>query len=137
MINLNELLQLLLKNKIDFVVVGEYAGLLHGETCEPKALEIALMMSPTNLQNLRRILTPYHPKHRDNPKQKYSFIDVPENLRGWKSFYLETDLGLLDLLGDVKRIGSFSRIRERAVSIEVGAYSCIVMSKDDLKISRG
>src|SRR5690349_13202039 len=114
----NALLELLLKSNLEFIVVGDFAGVMYGLTPETKDLEIAILMSPTNLQNLRRILTSYHPKHRDNPKQKYSFIDVPENLRGWKCFYLETDLGLLDLLGDVKGVGSFSRIRERAISVK-------------------
>lgn len=133
---LETLLQSLGENDLEFIVVGQMAAVMHGLEAQAEKLEIALLMSPGNLQKLRRLLKPALPKHRDNPKQKYSFLDVPENLRGWRSFFLETELGLLDLLGDVKGVGSFSRIRERSISLEFLGKSWKVMSRDDLALSK-
>ncbi|TVQ76320.1 MAG: nucleotidyltransferase [Bradymonadales bacterium] len=130
--DLNQLLQVLLKSKIEFVVIGGFAGLIHGTSRVTRDLDICLSMSEDDLEKLRELLRPYNPKHRRNPKEKLSFLDVPQNFQGWKNLYLETDLGILDIIGEVSGVGSFDRIKKKSVSVELYEHSCRVMSIEDL-----
>lgn len=58
--------------------------------------------------------------------------DDPQRLRGVKNLYLLTDLGLVDLLGELPGIGSFDDLRERTVKMDVGGFHCRVLDLDTL-----
>lgn len=48
------------------------------------------------------------------------------------NLYLRTDLGPLDILGSIRGVGDFERIRQHAVEVELFGRSCRVISLDDL-----
>ena len=58
--------------------------------------------------------------------------DDPERLRGLKNFYVETDLGTLDMLGEVEGVGNFDEVKQHAVPIDVGGLICQVLNLDAL-----
>ncbi|MCM2281894.1 MAG: nucleotidyltransferase [Bdellovibrionaceae bacterium] len=130
--NLNELLKLLLRNQIDFVLIGGFAGVVHGSSQVTRDLDIAMLLTPEQIENLRQCLKDIHPRHRMNPGFKPSFMDEPKITEGVKNIYLDTDLGILDILTEVTGVGDFERIRSDAVEISIFGFKCRVISPKDL-----
>ena len=132
MTNLNELLKKLLKEKIEFVIVGGFAGVLHGATQVTQDLDICLMMKAEQVAQLRNALADINPVHRMNPNNKLSFIDHPEDIKGFTNLYLDTDIGILDVMSEIPNIGDFNRVNQGAVEIDIFGFKCKVMGLDDL-----
>lgn len=133
--NLNQLLQFLLENKLDFVLVGGLAGVVHGSAQVTQDLDICLLAKASVVEELRRILAPLHPMHRMTP-QRLSFLTEPRDISSIKNIYLDTDLGPLDILSDIKGVGDFERVKSKAISAHIFGFSCNVISLDDLIITK-
>lgn len=134
--DLGKLLATLLESKIDFVLIGGFAGTLHGSTVVTQDLDVCLLLDPTHIKRLRTILAPFHPKHRMTP-QKLSFLTELKSLENINNLYLETDLGILDIISSVTGVGGFEMIHQRAVKVPLYGYTCKVISIDDLIAAKG
>ena len=132
MTNLNELLKRLLKFEIQFVIVGGFAGVVHGATQVTQDLDICLLINKEEVEKLRKALGDLEPRHRTNPLHKLSFLEHPKSLTGLKNIYLETDIGILDVMSEIPNIGDFQRVKKGSVEIEIFGYHCFVMGLDDL-----
>src|SRR5690606_31087450 len=119
--NLNELLKKLLESNIDFVIVGGFAGVVHGATQVTQDLDICLLIDEQKISALRQCLKDIHPKHRMLP-QKPSFLEIPDNTSNIKNLYLETDLGVIDIISEVSNIGDFGRVEKNAISVPLFGY---------------
>jgi hypothetical protein len=129
--DLNRLLQLLLENQIDFVLVGGFAGVLHGSSLVTKDVDICSMLTPEHIEKLRKVLAPLKPKHRMTP-QRISFLEEPRTLESIKNLYLETSLGTLDIISSVTGVGDFKRLLDRAIEVPLFGFRCKVISIEDL-----
>jgi predicted nucleotidyltransferase len=129
--NPNQLLQFLLENNLDFVLVGGIAAVVHGSAQVTQDLDICLLTKSGAVEELRRILAQLHPKHRMTP-QKLSFLTEPRDISSINNIYLDTDLGPLDILSEIKGVGSFERVKKDAITAKVFGFSCKVISLDDL-----
>lgn len=56
--DLNQLLRFLLENKLDFVLIGGFAGVIHGSSQVTQDVDICLVTKQATVENLRRILAP-------------------------------------------------------------------------------
>lgn len=130
--NLKHLLELLLVNEIDFVLAGGLACVVHGSTMVTQDLDICLSIDPLQIEKLRKALKDVNARHRMNPNYKPSFQDYPETLESVNNIYLETDLGVLDILSELKPIGSFTEVSSRAISVPLYGYHCKIVSIEDL-----
>ena len=90
-----------------------------------------LLLTSENVSRLRSVLKDIHPKHRMTPK-KLSFLDVPEDISRLNNLYLETDLGVVDLISQVTGVGNFGRVSSQADIVELFGHSCKVISIEDL-----
>ncbi|HEY0940156.1 MAG TPA: nucleotidyltransferase [Steroidobacter sp.] len=131
MAQLNRLIERLCDAQIDFVVVGGFAGMLHGSTLVTRDLDVCAILSPEAIARLREIFRDLHPKHRFT-SQKISFLDNPDPGTPLNNLYLETDLGPVDLLGSIKGVGDFERVRNASVEIELFGRRCRIISVEDL-----
>lgn len=129
--NLNQLLQVLCDSKLDFVIIGGFAGVLHGSSLVTRDLDIAMFMKASNLNSLRNALKDFHPFHR-RTLPKLSFMDVPDKWDGLKNLYLETDLGVLDVLGELPDLGNLDAVLMRAKQILLFKQTIKVLSLEDL-----
>jgi hypothetical protein len=59
-------------------------------------------------------------------------LDVPEDLVGIKNLYLETDVGVLNLISDVIGVREFSELSKNAIEIKIFGKSYKVISLNDL-----
>jgi len=129
--NLNNILEVLLRNEIEFVIIGGFAAVVHGSSQVTKDLDICLCINDEQIENLRKCLKPFNPKHRTSQK-KLSFLEHPQDASGTQNIYLETDLGVLDIISEVKGVGDFERVLRGAIEIELFGHSCKVISLEDL-----
>jgi predicted nucleotidyltransferase len=129
--HLHQLLQRLADAQFEFVVIGSYAGVLHGSSLVTNNLEICAMLSPENIAKLRTVLADLHPVHRMTHR-KLSFLDVPPAGTSLANLYLETDAGIVDVLTNVLGIGDYTRLRQSAAEVPLFGRRCAVISLEDL-----
>ena len=129
--SLHVLLQKLADAGLEFVVVGGFAGVLHGSSYVTDDLDVCAVMSPATVAKLRAALADLHPVHRMTTK-RLSFLEHPPEGQPVSNLYLETDAGLLDILGDVLGIGDFQALARNAVEVSLFGRHCRVMSLEDL-----
>lgn len=116
---------------LEFVVIGGYAGVLHGSSLVTDDLDLCAVLSPENIAKLRAALSDLHPVHRITHK-KLSFLDHPTPGSRLVNLYLETDAGVVDVLTEVMGVGDYARLRGSAVTIPLFGQMCPVISLDDL-----
>jgi hypothetical protein len=129
--SLHLLLQRFADAGIEFVVVGGYAGVLHGSALVTNDLDVCAVLSPENVDKLRGALADLHPVHRMTP-QKLSFLEHPPEGTPLVNLYLETDGGIVDILSRILGVGDYARLRQNAVEISLFGRRCSIISLDDL-----
>lgn len=131
MVKLNRLIERLCDAHIDFVIVGGFAGMLHGSSLVTRDLDVCAVLNAETVGKLRDALRDVRPTHRLTP-QRLSFLETPEPGVGMKNLYLETELGAIDFLGSILGIGEFERVRAASIEIELFGRRCRVISLADL-----
>lgn len=135
MTQFEELLRTLVREGVEFVVIGGLAANIHGVTIPTYDIDICYDRSYENLKRLSSALKPYHPTLRGAPANLPFRLD-PETLKAGLNFTLETDLGNLDLLGEVGGVGWFkdvkgasSEVRVREMQLYVLGLAALIKAK--------
>jgi hypothetical protein len=131
MIQLEQALVLLAENRVDFVIVGGVAATVHGSSYATYDLDVCYSRVPESLERLARALEPYHPKLRGAP-EGLPFVWGSRTLANGLHPTLTTDLGDLDLLGDIVGVGGYEKVRAAAVAVEMFGYTFHVLGLDGL-----
>ncbi len=126
-----DLLKILSKGGVDFVIVGGFAGIVYGSSDVTEDIDICCDFSTQNLLRLQKALKGLHPVHRMTPK-KIKLNLTKENCRQFKNLYLDTDLGQLDCLGAISGVGNFNEVKKASVPIEVEGQKFNVLNLDAL-----
>ena len=129
--SLSQLLQRLADSGLDFIVVGGFAGVLHGSALVTRDLDVCAVLSPENIERLRTTLKDLNPLHRMTP-QKLSFLTTPPPGESLKNLYLQTDWGVVDILTSISGVGDFAVLKENAEWFEIGGKRCRLISLPDL-----
>jgi predicted nucleotidyltransferase len=130
--NLNDLLKRLLDNDVDFVLIGGFAGVIHGATQVTQDLDICAVLSEDQIEKLRNALKDLSPIHRMNKQAKISFLERPRKGEAIQNLYLETNAGVLDVIQEVAEVGDFKALKQNADEVELFGKRCKVISLDDL-----
>jgi hypothetical protein len=85
-----------------------------------------MMLSESDIKKLRLALEKFHPKHRMTP-QKLSFLEHPQQVSSLKNLYIQTDLGIIDILGQITGVGDFSKVMQNAITINLMGFPCKVI----------
>jgi hypothetical protein len=131
--NLNNILSRLHDARVEFVLVGGLAAVVHGGTLVTQDVDVCCRFTPDNLQRLGRALAGLHPVHRLTP-QKLPF-ELSEN-SGAKNLYLQTDMGVLDCIGEVLGVGGYEEVFQRSVTIALPFGECRVLDLDTLIVAK-
>jgi hypothetical protein len=126
-----DLLERLVRAGVDFVIVGGYAGIVHGCTYTTQDVDIACDFSPANLRLLQEAISDLHPVHRMTPGRQPLEL-TPENAGEFRNLYLDTDLGHLDCLSEIQGIGPYEQVKRASQSIEVEGMQLHVLTIDAL-----
>ena len=126
-----QLLERLADAGLDFVIVGGYAAVAHGSSLVTRDLDICAVLTPDNVEKLRRTLADWHPRHRMTP-QRLSFLEHPQAGQPVQNLYLQTDVGVIDIISSILGVGDFARLRSKAEELEVAGRTYRVISLEDL-----
>jgi hypothetical protein len=129
--SLSNLLQRLAESGVDFVVVGGFAGVLHGSSLVTRDLDICAVLTSENVERLRLALKDLHPLHRMTP-QRLSFLQTPKPGEAVRNLYLQTDWGVVDIISSVLGVGDLESIKAKAENFEIGQKACKLIGVDDL-----
>ena len=116
---------------IDFVVIGGIAVVLHGFPRLTRDLDIAFAPDPANLQALGDVLVALDARLRD-VEEDLPFVPDTRTLGGIELLTLETSAGWLDVHRSIGGAPAYSRLRARAERVNLGAFSVLLASVDDL-----
>lgn len=131
MIDLEKTLRLLADSGIEFVIIGGIAASIHGSAQATFDLDVCYERGDDNLERLADSLSPLHPQLRGAPAG-LPFIWDAETLRRGLNFTLRTDLGDLDLIGEVPGVGVYEHVRRASVTLPLFGVECAVLSLDGL-----
>ncbi len=128
---LTDILLLLAKHNVDFVVVGGYAVAAYGSSLVTQDVDVCCDFSPENLMRIQRALEGNNPVHRMTTK-RLPLVLTPEKCKGLKNLYLDTDAGQLDCLGSVLGVGGFDAVKQRSIVVEIDGIECRLIDLDAL-----
>jgi predicted nucleotidyltransferase len=135
MLDIERELKLLAEHHIDCVIVGGIAARAHGSSYETSDLDICYARDPDNLNKLAIALHSVHATFRGAPS------DIPfrleaQTLRHGLNFTFDTDIGPLDLLGEVRGVGGYSHCLEGCIQIEMFGNVFKVLALDKLIVAK-
>jgi hypothetical protein len=131
LIQLEKAIPLLIEHEVDFVIIGGVAITWHGSSYVTYDLDLCYSRTRENLSRVARAFAPYHPRPRDFPLD-LPFIWDEGTLQHGTTFTLTTDLGDIDLLGEVDGVGDFASVRAHSVIIDVFGQPCRILSIEGL-----
>ncbi len=100
MTDFETLIRLLVKHNIDFIIIGGAAATTHGSARLTEDLDVVYGRTPDNIAKLAACLAPYKPYLRGSPPGLPFQLDA-QTIQGGLNFTLTTDLGDLDLFGEI------------------------------------
>jgi hypothetical protein len=105
-LDLPGLLRQLADHQVEHVVIGGLAMIAQGSVYLTRDLDICYARTPANIRALAQALAPLHPRLRGAPVDLPFKFD-PSTIQAGLNFTLTTDLGDVDVLGEVSGIGGF------------------------------
>jgi hypothetical protein len=135
MIQIEPTLRLLIQHQVEFVIVGGVAISAHGSAYLTYDLDVAYARTRDNLKRLAAALAPYHPRPRDFPAD-LPFVRDEQTIKQSTNFTLTTDLGNIDLLGEVAGLGDYDQVRAQCVVMNLFDLPCKVLSLDALIVAK-
>ena len=135
MLDIERELKLLAEYKIDSVIIGGIAARAHGSSYETSDLYVCYARDRENLDKLAAALHSVHATLRGAPKDIPFLLDA-ESLRRGLHFTFETDIGALDLLGEVRGVGAYGECLENSVQIEMFGQTFKVLALEKLIIAK-
>jgi len=125
------LLTRLNKEGVKFVIIGGFAGVVHGCTLVTQDIDICCKFTVENLLLLQKAISDLNPVHRITAGRVKLDL-TKENCKDYKNLYLDTDLGQLDCVGFVDGIGDFEKVAKFMQVIEFEKLEFRVLSIDAL-----
>jgi predicted nucleotidyltransferase len=119
----------------EFVIIGGYAAVTHGSSQVTRDLDVCAVLTDETIAVLRQALAPWNPRHRLTA-HRLSFLTVPAAGTTVNNLYLETNLGVIDILSSVLGVGDFARLKANAEVLQVDGRTCRVISLDDLIVAK-
>ena len=121
--------------QVRLVIVGGLAVTIHGSAYVTYDLDFCYARDAENLSRLTQALQPYNPRLRGAPASLPFRFDE-ETLKSGLNFTLTTDLGDLDLLGEVTGIGDYTAALATSTPVELFGHDFNVLTLEALIASK-
>ena len=131
MIHLGSLLRALTSAQVEFILIGGVAAAAHGSPRVTQDVDIVYRRTPENLARLVGALKDAEPYLRGAPPGLPFRLDVA-TLSAGLNFILTTNLGMIDLLGEIAGGGSYENLVEHSFAADVFAVQCRVLDLETL-----
>lgn len=120
------------RHRVDYVVIGAVALVLHGSSRVTRDLDLCYSREPGSLDRLAKAVAPLSPTLRGAPDGLPFVLDVA-TLKAGLNFTLRSSAGDLDLLGEVTGIGGYGVVARLSVTMSVYGRDVRVLSLDGLE----
>ncbi len=131
MLNLDALIRALTAEQVPFVLIGGLAAVVRGASYVTADIDICHSRKRDDLHRLARALSPFEPRLRGVPPEVLFTLDAAA-LRASALLTLTTQVGDLDLIGDVPGLGSYESVRGWAEPVDVYGYPILVLTLEGL-----
>ena len=121
--NFAEILPLLVRHGVRFIVVGGGAAIAHGSARLTSDIDVVYARDAVNIRNLIVALQPFQPYLRGAPPG-LPFRWEEQTIKAGLNFTLTTTLGDLDLLGEVTGGGSYEDLIRFSEEMTVFGVQC-------------
>jgi hypothetical protein len=127
------ILGVLMEERVEFVVGGDYAGILHGARFATADLDVLVRYDPHNLGRLSRALRRLGARvwapevHEGLPFEHDAY-----SLLMWTVLNLVTRHGRLDVVAEWNGIGDYDQALRRATLVQVGRRPVAVLTVEAL-----
>lgn len=129
--DVEKLLKALHEEGVKFVVIGGAAAVLQGSAYVTADFDLCYSREQENLKKLAAALAPFNPSPRGAPKNLLFKLDA-DTLRSGLNFTLVTDLGDLDILGEVTGLGRYEEALTFSEEMEIFGMRCRVLTLEGL-----
>jgi predicted nucleotidyltransferase len=124
-----EILEVLTRHGVEFVVVGGLAGVLHGSPIPTRDVDVVHARTPANVARLLAALQELHATYRNDPR---GLSPGESHLQGPGHQLLATRFGQLDVLGALGQGLEHPQLAADAVEFDLGGVVIRVVSLDRL-----
>lgn len=125
-VDLAQIIPPLVRAKVDFILIGGMAAILHGSARVTFDVDVVYARTHDNIEHLTTALAPHHPYLRNAPLV-LPFAWDTKTLRNGLNFTLTTDLGDIDLLGEVAPGETYQTLLPHSFEVEAFGirFKCI------------
>ena len=131
MIDFAALLRVFVKGDVQFLIVGGAAATAHGSARLTQDLDVVYKRSDDNLGRIVAALTPHRPYLRGAPAGLPFVLDL-DTLRRGLNFTLTSDLGDIDLLGEIVGGGRYEALYASTIEVELFGLRCRCLGLEKL-----
>ena len=116
-VDLAQLIPPLVRAKVDFILIGGMAAILHGSARVTFDVDVVYSRTQGNIERLAEVLAPYEPHLRGAPSG-LPFTWDAKTIRNGLNFTLTTTLGDVDLFGEVVGGETYSDLLSHSFEVE-------------------
>ena len=131
MTDFKALLRTLVEGGVEFILIGGAAATVHGSSRLTRDVDVVYRRTHDNIARLAAALTPYQPYLRGAPPGLPFRLDAP-TLEHGLNFTLTTQLGDLDLLGEIVGGGGYDALLSSTSLIRAFDIECRCLNLDRL-----
>lgn len=124
-------MRVLVEKTVQFVLIGGFAGRLHGSNLVTNDLDICYSRDPDNLEHLASALREMGATLRGAPEDIPFLLDA-RTLQAGDHFTFDTIFGSLDCLGTPAGVGGYDHLERTSKEMDLDGLSVKVASLDDL-----
>lgn len=106
---------------VECVIVGGVAASLYGSAIPTSDIDVCYARDPQNLERLAAALQSVHARLRNAP-EGIPFILEAETLKRGLNFTFASDIGNLDLLGEVRGVGTYENVVADSIPVQLFGY---------------
>lgn len=128
-------LKLFGRYEVRIVIIGGVAATLYGSAQLTNDLDVCYARDQTNLEKLATALQSVNAKLRGAPEHLLFILD-PETLWRGLNFTFTSDIGNMDLLGEVRGVGGYEEVLAGSVVYELFGFPFRVMDIGKLIIAK-
>jgi hypothetical protein len=130
-LKLRQLVEMLDRHAVDFIVVGGIAGIIHGSAHPTYDFDVLYARDKKNLERMAAALRDLNVTLANAPADLPFQIDA-RTLAAGCNFTFESDLGRFDILGHADGMRDYETMRAKAVTEELWGFPVRAASIDDL-----
>lgn len=130
MTEFEKMIRLLDENQIEYILIGGFAGAIHGSARLTSDIDIVYKRSKDNIQKLVNALKNHKPYLRGAP-EGLPFVFDEKTLESGLNFTLTTDIGYIDLLAEVPG-GNYDNILPDTIFVDVYSHKICCVNLERL-----